>query len=95
MAIETTDRDIFLLPGALAFGNQGLRLRTLLGSCVSVVVWHPSLKLSGMCHFLLPNRFPVRTHEPLDGRYASDALQLLFEQMTKTVTSLDEYSAHI
>ena len=95
MAFETTDRDIFLLPGALAFGNQGLRLRTLLGSCVSVVVWHPNLKLGGMCHFLLPNRFPVRTHEPPDGRYASDALQLLLEQMTKTVTYLDEYSAHI
>ena len=88
-------REIFLLPGALAFGNQRLKLKTLLGSCVSVVVWHPHLKLGGMCHYLLAQRHPPRSGENLDGKYASDALQMLLEQMTKTVRAVEEYSAFI
>jgi chemotaxis protein CheD len=88
-------RDIFLLPGALAFGGPNLRIRTLLGSCVSVVVWHPKLHLGGMCHFLLSARYPVSADAVLDGRYASDALHMLLLQMSQSVANVSEFSAHI
>ncbi len=88
-------RDMFLMPGALAFGGPNLRLRTLLGSCVSVVVWHPTLRLGGMCHFLLPARFPEDADAPLDGRYAQDALHMLLLQMSQSVIDISEFSAHI
>jgi len=38
--------DIFLQPGELYFGDRHTRIRTVLGSCVSVVFWHPE-KLLG------------------------------------------------
>jgi chemotaxis protein CheD len=88
-------RDLFLLPGALAFGGPNLRIRTLLGSCVSVVVWHPKLLLGGMCHFLLSSRHPVSPDAVLDGRYATDALHMLLLQMSQSVADVSEFSAHI
>jgi chemotaxis protein CheD len=95
MGVHHRARDIFLLPGALAFGGANLRLRTLLGSCVSVVVWHPNLRLGGMCHFLLPARFPADPDAPLDGRYAHDALHMLLLQMSQSVIDISEFSVHI
>ena len=44
---------ISLLPGELYFGQRHL-LKTLLGSCVAITLWHPQRQLGGMCHFLLP-----------------------------------------
>lgn len=47
-------KDLILHPGDLIFSQAPTRLRTVLGSCVALTVWHPTLKVGGMCHFLLP-----------------------------------------
>ena len=44
-----------LLPGQWAFVRAGA-LKTLLGSCVSILVWHRERGFGGMCHYLLPER---------------------------------------
>jgi chemotaxis protein CheD len=88
-------KDIFLLPGALAFGGPDLRLRTLLGSCVSVVVWHPKLRLGGMCHFLLPHRGRPNGNGEPDGRYADDALEMLRAQMARYAAHLSDFQAFV
>lgn len=88
-------RELFLLPGGLAFGGPRLRLRTLLGSCVAVVVWHPVLRMGGMCHFLLPARYPAQPNAALDGRYAQEALHMLEEQMARAVTDITTFQAHV
>lgn len=93
--MQSTRRDVFLLPGGLAFGRSDLHLRTLLGSCVSVVVWHPALRLGGMCHFLLARRSITREDDTPDGRYATDALDLLLMQMSRAVTHVDQFVAHV
>ncbi len=67
----------FLQPGEVVFGGRQLRLRTLLGSCVALVLWHPQRLLGGMCHYMLPLRHG-RDSGDLNGRYAADALALLF-----------------
>lgn len=87
-------KDIFLLPGALAFGGPELRLRTLLGSCVSVVVWHPRLRLGGMCHFLLPHPGTTHLGEP-DGKYAIDALEMLRTQMNRYTANLNDFQGFL
>lgn len=66
----------FLQPGEVVFGGRQLRLRTLLGSCVALVLWHPQRLLGGMCHYMLPLRHG-RSSGELNGRYATDALALL------------------
>ncbi len=71
--------EIFLEPGDFHFGAAPLRLKTLLGSCVTVTYWHPRLHVGGMCHIQLPRR-PLRPVDgELDGHYADDAF-LMFDQ---------------
>ena len=54
MSPDPEVREIFLNPGDYAFGDEQVRMRTLLGSCVAVTFWHPKLRVGAMCHYLLP-----------------------------------------
>ncbi|WP_460136760.1 chemotaxis protein CheD [Pseudomonas sp. S1_E04] len=73
-------REVFLNPGEWFFGSGTIRLRTVLGSCVALVFWHPQRLVGGMCHYLLPQRTVSRS-PVLDGRYGNEALQLLLARM--------------
>jgi chemotaxis protein CheD len=109
MAEPRTVTDIFLLPGQVRFASRDTRIRTLLGSCVAVTLWHPRVLIGGMCHFMLPTRgatSPVaRTETPgaiaaarpeeLDGRYADEALGILLYQVQAAGTQAGEYEAKI
>ena len=48
------DERKFLLPGEYAVTRTPCELATLLGSCVSVTLWHPVKRYAAMTHFLLP-----------------------------------------
>lgn len=67
-------RDIFLQPGEYFVGDEAFRVRTLLGSCVSITLWHPGARIGAMSHFLLPGRGGAGTPDP---RYGDDALDLM------------------
>jgi chemotaxis protein CheD len=70
--------DIFLLPGEFFVGDAGFQIRTVLGSCVSITLWHPLKRIGGMCHFLLPTRGASSTApKELDGHYGDEALELM------------------
>lgn len=76
--------EIFLQPGDLYFGDRDTRLRTVLGSCVSLTFWHPQLLVGGMCHYMLPNRSQEKrgiNPSGLDGRYADEAIALLLKDI--------------
>jgi chemotaxis protein CheD len=64
--------EIFLQPGDVYFGDSDERIRTLLGSCVSITAWHPRLRIGGMCHYMLAKRGGPGA-AGLDGKYAEDA----------------------
>ncbi len=70
-------REVYLEPGDFHFGAAPLRLKTILGSCVTVTLWHPRRHIGGMCHIQLPRR-PLRmaAGDKLDGRYTEDAFAL-------------------
>lgn len=51
----------------------------LLGSCASLVSWHPKLLIGGMCHSMLPTR-PQRPTAELDGRYGDEAIELMLRK---------------
>ena len=87
-------REIFLRPGELHFGGGELRIRTLLGSCVSMVFWHPVRRIGGMCHYLLPYRLGARTGEP-DGRYADEAVEIMIGHMRDYATEPDAYEVKV
>lgn len=73
--------EIFLQPGEIWFGDEHTRIRTLLGSCVAITLWHPGRKIGGMCHFMLPNRGACRGKPSLNGRYGDEALQMLLNEI--------------
>lgn len=82
--------EIFLQPGELYFGGRETRIRTILGSCVSLAIWHPHLHVGGMCHFMLPGR--ARPEQAaLDGRYADEAMELLLADVRKIGARPGEY----
>jgi chemotaxis protein CheD len=76
--------EIFLQPGEWYFGDRYTRIRTVLGSCVSVVFWHPEESVGGMCHYVLPTRGKVTRAAALDGRYGDEAFGLLLKEIRGT-----------
>lgn len=72
--------DVFLDPGDWFVGHAGFRIRTVLGSCVSIALWHPRARVGGMSHFLLPTRGAPAGRNELDGRYGDEAMLLLLGQ---------------
>lgn len=44
----------YMLPGELIVTGEALKISTILGSCVSVCIFDPQLRISGMNHYLLP-----------------------------------------
>lgn len=86
--------DLFVHPGEYQFADENFCLRTTLGSCVAITLWHPERRLGGICHFMLPGR--QRGHgEPLNGKYADEALLLLIAEARKLGTELHEYQAKL
>lgn len=85
--------EVFLQPGEFYFGENRTRIRTLLGSCVAITLWHPRLQVGGMCHYMLPRR-PRRNgweSEPLDGRYAEDAMKMFLQEIRRSGTRAGEF----
>lgn len=83
--------DVFLHPGELRFGAAEDRMRTLLGSCLAIVMWHPAERCGGMAHCLLPTRPGLRRRGSFDPRFVDEALPLLFAQAVQRDTDPNAY----
>jgi chemotaxis protein CheD len=84
--------DVFLPSGQVHFGSGNVRVLTLLGTCVSIAVWHPVRRVGGMCHFLLPARRPNTVVDAsMPGLYAEDVMGLFAEALRATSTQPHEY----
>lgn len=86
--------EIYLQPGELWFGDENTRIRTILGSCVAITLWHPRLRIGGMCHYMLPSR--TRQHDGnLDGRYGDEAMTLLTREIQSAGGRLVDYQVKL
>ncbi|MCF8169017.1 MAG: chemotaxis protein CheD [Rhodoferax sp.] len=75
--------DIFLQPGEFFVADADYQMRTMLGSCVSITLWHPFKRIGAMSHFLLPTRGNRQAHDLLDGRYGDEALDLMVAELKR------------
>jgi chemotaxis protein CheD len=82
--------DVFLRPGDHFVGDASHRLRTLLGSCVSVTLWCERSRIGAMSHFLLASRGMGDVDaavgldlQQLDGRYGDEALRLMLHELAR------------
>jgi len=91
VAIPEAAFEIFLHPGEFWFGDSETRIRTLLGSCVSITVWHPWARIGGMCHYMLPRRARRGECATLDGRYADEAVELFLHEIYSAGTVPGDY----
>lgn len=85
---------VVLKAGEFHFGGGRTRISTLLGSCVSITLWHPRRRIGGMCHYML-----TRRHRPdgaaLDGRFAGEAFELFLRHVERHGTRPAEYQAKL
>jgi chemotaxis protein CheD len=86
-------REVYLSPGDFCFGDGRLRITTLLGSCVSIILWHPLLKHGGMCHYMLPTR-GGHQGKP-DGKYGDEAVEMFLHELQRRRTVPQEYEVRI
>lgn len=87
-------RNIILHPGECRTADASCRITTLLGSCVSITLWHPGLRIGAMSHFLLASR--NRRHiGKLDGRYGDEAVLIMLEQLVQHRVIPEECEAKI
>ncbi len=88
------ENNVVLAAGDFYFGGGHTRISTLLGSCVSITLWHPRKRIGGMCHYMMTerNRAPDM---PLDGRYATEAFELFLQQVEQAGTRPSEYQAKL
>lgn len=73
--------DIFLQPGEFFVADAEYQMRTMLGSCVSITLWHPFKRVGAMSHFLLPTRGSLAGPEELDARYGDEAMDLMVAEL--------------
>lgn len=83
--------DIFLHPGDIYFGDADTRLRTILGSCLTITMWHPKYRIGGMSHCLLPGHGRLVAPDQLDGKYVDEALSWLFNEAQRKGTRPKDY----
>ncbi|SEP95108.1 chemotaxis protein CheD [Ectothiorhodospira magna] len=86
-------QDIFLGPGDVRIGDANIRLRTVLGSCVSVTLWHPVKKIGGMCHYVIASSLVYRQDQ--ETRFADQAIKVLIESMQKAGCPHNELEAKL
>lgn len=80
MTPTTSEQVINLSPGEVYFGYAPKIIKTLLGSCVAITIWHEKLKIGGMCHYLMA-KHSHKNEENLY-KYGTHALNYLFQQMS-------------
>ena len=89
----------FLKPGEFYFGESNCQLHTILGSCIAITLWHPILRIGGMCHYILPydrrSKQTTNARNKLDGKYSDGAMALFEKEAHAHATQLTEYQAKI
>lgn len=88
-------QDIHVHPCEIWFGGGPTRLRTLLGSCVAITLWHPLLRLGGLCHFMVSRSPAVARRAGREGCYAESAMVLLQQKIAATGHRPEEFEAKL
>lgn len=70
-----------LMPGDVIFAHAGDRLKTLLGSCVAVILTDPRRTVAAMCHVVHVGPSGVSHHG--DTAYGEEAMKSMFNMLHK------------
>ena len=87
-------KSVHVLIGGFYWGSGDIKVKTVLGSCVSICMWNKKKKMGGLCHFSLPGR-RSRKRYPLNGFYGDDAIHLFLDIIKRTSTVIDDYEVEM
>jgi chemotaxis protein CheD len=89
--------EVLLQPGEYFVGDASHRVRTVLGSCVSMTLWCPLKRIGAMSHFLLASRSGAgrRPLAELDARYGDEALRLMLHELARLQVYVGDCQAKI
>jgi len=73
---------VILLPGEIYFTQEPKKIKTILGSCVAITVWHAKQKVGGICHYIVSNISGECEANHNNYRYGKYALDYLLKQMS-------------
>jgi len=71
-------KKIYLHPGELAFAVEPTEISTVLGSCISLVLYSPRLQLGAMCHTTMPSG---TAQDP--GKYTDQTIEYLLAEFQR------------
>jgi chemotaxis protein CheD len=94
MPLQSIIRELLLNPGEYAVGDASCRMRTVLGSCVSITLWEPQRRVGAMSHFLLAGRGSA-PGVALDARYGEESLTLMLRELAQVGVSAQQCQAKI
>ncbi len=83
--------EIFLQPGEIYWGDSDTRIKTLLGSCVALCIWHPTKKIGGMNHSLLPARGGSEPSGEKTARYIDESMEIFLEAIRNSGSKASEF----
>ena len=100
--IEGARNEVFLQPGEYAVGDASCRIRTVLGSCISIALWSPALRVGAMSHCLLSTRGRAGVTlarglelRDFDASYADEALHLMLHELERRQATANQCRAKI
>ena len=71
-------RVVYLHAGQLFVSQEPTQATTILGSCVAICLWDPTIRVGGLNHFMLPNDIGTSCASP---RYATFATATLLDNL--------------
>ncbi|MFC1670650.1 chemotaxis protein CheD [Spirochaetota bacterium] len=100
---------IFLKLGEIVITDKPVLIRTVLGSCLSVIFYNKKTKLSGICHAQLPERYdgnsdcfdncPVncktKVADSCDFKYVTCSIQYMIDEFSKRAIPKDKIDIKI
>ena len=87
---------ISLLPGEFATSRKDV-LSTVLGTCISVILYSKKKKIGGMNHFMLPKNKSIERDgiQHIAGKYGINAMELLINSLMKHGVNKNELVAKV
>lgn len=82
----------FLYPATLFVSNEPYQIDTVLGSCVAITLFDPTLKIGGMNHYMLPLWNGQGLASP---KYGNIAIEKLLEGMQKYGSKIKQIQAKV
>lgn len=93
LAEVSAEREVlYVEPGHLLVCTEPCRLRTVLGSCVSVCLFDPGLQQGGMNHFMLPES---PSSFEVSSRYGNRAMPTLLSRLERLGSDRRNLSASV